>query len=179
MGSGIAAVSIHALTRSATKALTAVLSDFLFQSTHSRGVRLTTNRTTDLPQEFQSTHSRGVRPIFILLITYREMFQSTHSRGVRQNSQSKLDVASLFQSTHSRGVRHPDRKHYQQFNAVSIHALTRSATSPTLAVKATFRVSIHALTRSATYISLVVYHRHHGFNPRTHEECDNISRHPL
>ena len=57
----------------------------------------------------------------------------------------------MFQSTHSRGVRlfqHP--KPFSQAQ-VSIHALTRSAT-----------VSINTISANV------------GFNPRTHEECDEL-----
>ena len=55
-------VSIHALTRSATKFKSQRLSFTMFQSTHSRGVRLPEAKAYEALKEFQSTHSRGVRP---------------------------------------------------------------------------------------------------------------------
>ncbi len=82
----------------------------------------------------------------------QEIFQSTHSRGVRLNT--SVDVASLvlFQSTHSRGVRPATGQASQSHVAISIHALTRSATS----------------------ICGASEQRKRYFNPRTHEECDTI-----
>ena len=56
----------------------------------------------------------------------------------------------MFQSTHSRGVRRFRAVLYCPLFPVSIHALTRSATSPVIGVP------------SACLC----------FNPRTHEECD-------
>ena len=78
---------------------------------------------------------------------------------------------------------------------VSIHALTRSATSSQCGVVSCPRVSIHALTRSATmnYMFCIPYEgfqsthsrgvrrpqestirARSSFNPRTHEECDAL-----
>ena len=124
---------------------------FLFQSTHSRGVRLCfvfqvserldfnprTHEECD-PEKFsssrfgvlvfQSTHSRGVRHPDVSVKTFAFQFQSTHSRGVRHVFQVLPVVHVLFQSTHSRGV----------------------------------RLALHYLCVSNLY----------HFNPRTHEECD-------
>ena len=78
-------------------------------------------------------------------------FQSTHSRGVRRNELVRSWIRSGFQSTHSRGVR-----------------LLRS-----LSDFLTEKVSIHALTRSATSVDTSFQYRTARFNPRTHEECDH------
>ena len=56
-------ISIHALTRSATMMSCTFALLRRFQSTHSRGVRLTAFGKTAETMAFQSTHSRGVRPI--------------------------------------------------------------------------------------------------------------------
>ena len=56
--------------------------------------------------------------------------------------------------------------------SVSIHALTRSATFGDRFLSIGFYVSIHALTRSATEISKPYVQSKDSFNPRTHEECD-------
>ena len=57
--------------------------------------------------------------------------------------------------------------------AVSIHALTRSATLEEVNNKLTELVSIHALTRSATVPATGTACSECCFNPRTHEECDS------
>ena len=121
-----------------------------FQSTHSRGVRLTF-RTGFLGFFlFQSTHSRGVRQISKFLRLHTVLFQSTHSRGVRPHNVGQVGAESGFQSTHSRGVRLPKA----------------------IDSKVVLDVSIHALTRSATQCARHTACLRHGFNPRTHEECD-------
>ena len=91
-------VSIHALTRSATYLIKINgMIIFLFQSTHSRGVR---------------RHALELLELFVLCFnprTHEEcdccdsfsffsqaMFQSTHSRGVRQNSSLSLQLSSSF-----------------------------------------------------------------------------------
>ena len=108
-------------------------------------------------------------------------------------------LSSLFQSTHSRGVRLISFAKFASLRAVSIHALTRSATSfKGFLFFFADSVSIHALTRSATkfYVIIMEYFRKfqstHSrgvrlyipgnsalnpcFNPRTHEECDLLHR---
>ncbi|XOQ55596.1 MAG: hypothetical protein ACFWTI_10300 [Lactobacillus helveticus] len=61
-------------------------------------------------------------------------------------------TAQLFQSTHSQGVRPP-----------RIPALISG-----------FFISIHALTRSATTKIKLIRSRVEYFNPRTHKECDHL-----
>ena len=82
------------------------------------------------------------------------MFQSTHSRGVRHHLALILLYPDLFQSTHSRGVRRKILPIHRGNTKVSIHALTRSATS-------------------GVFIQIFTYR---SFNPRTHEECDKHQR---
>ena len=100
-------ISIHALTRSATYAIKMVCCGcFRFQSTHSRGVRQSSKWCWMKSTRFQSTHSRGVRPRSGKSKKYPSLFQSTHSRGVRPSSCIWISAGQ----------------------AISIHALTRSAT---------------------------------------------------
>ena len=144
-------VSIHALTRSATNRPSSLCIVCSFQSTHSRGVRLC--------------------PACITIA---------------------VTVVSIHALTRSatKSFRFPC-EHW----TVSIHALTRSATQSVVCSPKRAGVSIHALTRSATSIrratcstrlfqsthSRGVRQRgrgkepaHAGFNPRTHEECDQL-----
>ena len=99
------------------------------------------------------------------------MFQSTHSRRVRPGRSKRNCRVKKFQSTHSRRVRHFDLPVHYATGSVSIHALTKSATSANshCFFVALFQsthsrrvrheqfgwaqglfVSIHALTKSAT-----------------------------
>ena len=101
-------ISIHALTGSATTTHTQTMTMMQrFQSTHSRGVRLTSSST---------------------LFAISDVFQSTHSRGVRHLQLLKTFHFGLFQSTHSRGVRPIVFEDFQRVILISIHALTGSAT---------------------------------------------------
>ena len=122
------------------------------------------------------------------------MFQSTHSRGVRRLIANKGGTRSGFQSTHSRGVRHSSsvlmssvkcfnpRTHEEcdrlflmaaSWMTVSIHALTRSATSALDGIgisskfQSTHSRGVRHLLRSFVVVLTC-------FNPRTHEECDCI-----
>ncbi|ADX69775.1 Predicted protein [Lactobacillus helveticus H10] len=99
---------------------------------------------------FQSTHSQGVR----LLMWNRSgsifLFQSTHSQGVRLNKSDYDKSSHTFQSTHSQGVRRILTSSQAQDFKISIHALTRSATATFGWLLFCLEISIHALTRSAT-----------------------------
>ena len=100
------------------------------------------------------------------------LFQSTHSRGVRLSgslNQMGAGAVSIHALTRSATA---DDGRTKRKRTVSIHALTRSATS-IVGVKAPkISVSIHALTRSATRRSAHTQTGSKRFNPRTHEECD-------
>ena len=81
-------------------------------------------------------------------------------------------MLTKFQSTHSRGVRLIRSFDISQVRVISIHALTRSATTVNKGSTILRYISIHALTRSATWRRFSWYARIAYFNPRTHEECD-------
>ena len=121
------------------------------------------------------------------------VFQSTHPRGVRQGQRRGATPNVGFQSTHPRGVRRALTKGLPTFVRVSIHAPTRGATSHRHMYTAQIGVSIHAPTRGATKYgrsksNLIEFQSTHprgvrlffscsstiypGFNPRTHEGCD-------
>ena len=120
---------------------------------------------------FQSTHSRGVR-LSVAIVTYHLICFNprTHEECDFDAETSALEkrlvsihaltrsatcvrntphFLALFQSTHSRGVRRSGQT-TELILSVSIHALTRSATADVLEHAAFTEVSIHALTRSAT-----------------------------
>ena len=102
--------------------------DFLFQSTHPRGVRPNASMPNWPPARFQSTHPRGVRRQGVGAVFFNiSVFQSTHPRGVRPRGhpqghpRDRVSIHApawgatppwsvsrtkfLFQSTHPRGVR--------------------------------------------------------------------------
>ncbi len=124
----MAKISIHALTRSATERTGQEFSLDIFQSTHSRGVRRGIYLCIIMKFVFQSTHSRGVRRRRYRRSSKDRRFQSTHSRGVRLPSPTVFEMPVIFQSTHSRGVRPAYFVYCLSEYAISIHALTRSAT---------------------------------------------------
>jgi len=129
VGGGIM-VSIHAPARGAT-----IMKDeletreFLFQSTHPRGVRLSDfdddfgaamvsihapARGATLPSLWikmvmigVSIHApaRGATVRCLLQVSQFFLFQSTHPRGVRHLATRFAPRMILFQSTHPRGVR--------------------------------------------------------------------------
>ena len=66
----------------------------------------------------------------------------------------------------------PHEIEYVFKTGISIHALTRSATVGNEKVKQWEAISIHALTRSATSEGANLQQSLGDFNPRTHEECD-------
>ena len=143
-------VSIHALTRSATECYHYYCVGGWFQSTHSRGVRLTSPQFIRSENEFQSTHSRGVRRGSKGWSGRDKQFQSTHSRGVRHASHGALDVTGRFQSTHSRGVRRHGSRYLCrvcQFQSTHSRGVRRTQNTTCYLISC---VSIHALTRSAT-----------------------------
>ena len=165
----------------------------MFQSTHSRGVRHLSPVFCRKCGGFQSTHSRGVR-LWVGIAEDRLGEVSIHALTRSATWARDKDLSYIkFQSTHSRGVRrlaHTTCQYHACFNPrtheecdcrlhvivdyliVSIHALTRSATYALYLPVKTIVVSIHALTRSATITFYKDIERKMGFNPRTHEECD-------
>ncbi len=99
---------------------------------------------------FQSTHSRGVRLGAVFEHNDFKKFQSTHSRGVRRRNGTAYnasDIISIHALTRSATI----PKVVPVSNIIiSIHALTRSATDPIEGEPNGATISIHALTRSAT-----------------------------
>ena len=167
-------ISIHALTRSATAEST--LSSCAINDFNPR-----THKECDC--EFSIN--------FIICL----LFQSTHSQGVRRCVLIGDMLNFLFQSTHSQGVRRLSNLIFADMALISIHALTRSATSRVyndLRIQSIFQsthsqgvrlqkanklkpdylISIHALTRSATFFVPSEKLNSGYFNPRTHKECD-------
>ena len=102
---------------------------------------------------FQSTHPRGVRPIVALNDSVQKLFQSTHPRGVRLPCGHCVQCLQKFQSTHPRGVR---------LNQHSIN-------SPLVKFQSTHPRGVRRLLTCSKYYCV-------GFNPRTHEGCDQQSQ---
>ncbi len=102
----VVAISIHALTRSATWVgfIYQSLSNYFNPRTHEECDESFLREYLYLLL-FQSTHSRGVRHQTLSDQMPMDKFQSTHSRGVRPRLYSLLPYSIQFQSTHSRGVR--------------------------------------------------------------------------
>ena len=171
-----------------------MISVYVFQSTHPRGVRPLSQYNVLSIFWFQSTHPRGVRLREGLFNESQEVFQSTHPRGVRPSGCSPACVSRSFQSTHPRGVRLSAPGTKSGGDHVSIHAPTRGATNLLRAGVPLHTVSIHAPTRGATCLFLgltsvaitfqsthprgvrpdtdVAMRQMESFNPRTHEGCD-------
>ena len=81
----------------------------------------------------------------------------------------------MFQSTHSRGVRRSIDLLFASFLFVSIHALTRSATSYYKGNNC--YESFNPRTHEECDIKVHIFtDLRLSFNPRTHEECDNCQR---
>ena len=166
-------VSIHAPTRGATAGANWAINEFLFQSTHPRGVRLWSLWSQVSLERFNPRTHEGCDTSSSVAILLSTMFQSTHPRGVRPHSLHRQTAYRRFQSTHPRGVRLRPRCRStatQSFNPrthegcdgkfdgvpatwdVSIHAPTRGATVRSTESSCKISVSIHAPTRGATRI---------------------------
>ena len=126
---------------------------YWFQSTPSRGGRQEALELARLSGKFQSTPSRGGRLDGSYASWGANEFQSTPSRGGRPVNNKRRKITPKFQSTPSRGGRHSLIRYYDGSKTVSIHALTRRATSETNILFSDLTVSIHALTRRATRYS--------------------------
>ena len=145
-------ISIHAITRSATRVFTSLIHlNPKFQSTHSRGVRhfamaslLSTNGISIHALTRSATRSK------LSLNAYY------HNFNPRTHEECDILLWLLcfpqteFQSTHSRGVRPEASYRSMHTITISIHALTRSATKCNQRYIRKYLISIHALTRSAT-----------------------------
>ena len=99
-----------------------------FQSTRSRGARLS-NADTCRPLRRFNPRARGERdPALLYITSTRCSFQSTRSRGARHSLTKRRLLVIMFQSTRSRGARHSSRTPRRGQREVSIHALAGSAT---------------------------------------------------
>ena len=81
-------------------------------------------------------------------------------------------IGALFQSTHSRGVRLPAFVQLIPSVPISIHALTRSATtrlSMVSMITLYFNPRTHEECDKRQWLDISLFRY---FNPRTHEECD-------
>ncbi|CZQ88102.1 Hypothetical protein TR210_672 [Trichococcus ilyis] len=170
----------------------------LFQSTHSRGVRLAQLVILPLPVII-SIHAltRSATTAGNSRTTQSKYFNPrTHeecdvSGGAVRKLSRQISIHALTRSaTLARCVffidgtisihaltRSATLDRFQSGPAsdISIHALTRSATEQDSNVIMFLHISIHALTRSATKPAGVIP-LPQNFNPRTHEECDWIER---
>ncbi len=102
--------------------------------------------------------------ISIHALTRRATPPSIHGRGLGKDfnprTHEECDLGCwisksghfVFQSTHSRGVRPHHQFMDEELERISIHALTRSATSSLSEYLTESIISIHALTRSATMV---------------------------
>ena len=149
-GGDITKVSIHALTRSATAEYQSSGIIAMFQSTHSRGVRL--DMPNDLQQSVASFNPRtheecDMRPFGTF--SGRKCFNPrTHEECDRIATAEAKKAPCFNPRTHEEC---DNAKVVATFRiCVSIHALTRSATLPHNMQPTRLPVSIHALTRSAT-----------------------------
>ena len=194
--SRIHAVSIHAPARGATKHTLVIGSAYsLFQSTHSRGVRLLcesfrqvcpcfnprTREGCDARRvgqrhghlRFQSTHPRGVRPVAGHRLCPGPFgFNPRTREGCDLHSSGGPRHFGEFQSTHPRGVRP---------RASAARTAARSRFNPRTregcdqghpSVLHRHQVSIHAPARGATAGTTTTAGRTTCFNPRTREGCD-------
>ena len=165
----------------------------MFQSTHSRGVRLQLDSAVLDQLQFQSTHSRGVRPLRLVynIVTRvvsihaltrsatprpsqfvsNEMFQSTHSRGVRRVMSNLFNFESVFQSTHSRGVR-PFLKRNGIYSDLFQSTHSRGVRRSSLCIVCSKKGFQSTHSRGVRPKEKPFPIDHTCFNPRTHEECD-------
>ena len=145
---------------------------FVFQLTHSRGVRHWMPLHGHWAATFQLTHSRGVRPLLRMLPRQVQDFNSrTHvecDRGMNSiRNISKISTHALTWSA-TLGIIFGCTK----LN-ISTHALTWSAT---MLMAFMFRVKIFQLTHSRgvrpPQSSFII--SQNDFNSRTHVECDTV-----
>ena len=152
-----------------------MISVYVFQSTHPRGVRLNPTKSIERSSTgFNPRTHEGCDHRSPLRMVQDNSFNPRTHEGCDEMQGTELADEGVFQSTHPRGVRLQTRKYYYQevgFNPrthegcdsiagcrdslskVSIHAPTRGATDAFCCIKDNNKVSIHAPTRGATDIS--------------------------
>ena len=122
---------------------------------------------------FQSTHPRGVRPpgsIHTVSLIFR--FQSTHPRGVRRWGAAGQPPPTMFQSTHPRGVRQNVCKDRHRATRVSIHAPAWGATTKNYRIMRTICVFQSTHPRGVRLLPMDRGCEDISFNPRTRVGCD-------
>ena len=149
-------VSIHAPTRGATRISCFYRVNDMFQSTHPRGVRPKMWLKYQKQLKFQSTHPRGVRLIAEFTYGDAPSFNPRTHEGCDFVVLISDYDSLLFQSTHPRGVR---------------PLVLRSSKTSTRFQSTHPRGVRHRQPPDASII-------HHGFNPRTHEGCDDVQISP-
>ena len=102
-------VSIHAPAWGATRVMQLMDNpQFVFQSTHPRGVRPRPSWPDWATPKFQSTHPRGVRQAPPDDRNRLDRCFNPRTRvGCDERKRQFSGAAKMFQSTHPRGVRHP------------------------------------------------------------------------
>ena len=124
-----------------------------------------------IPQ-FQSTHSRGVRPILPPFDKLCSCFNPRTHEECDDGHRCALTYGCCF---NPRTHEECDNFYFFLGNAfgVSIHALTRSATS--ISVRESIKLFLFQSThsRGVRHIKCTGVNAYRGFNPRTHEECDS------
>ncbi len=147
-----------------------MISVYVFQSTHPRGVRPTTRLWNFRLNRFNPRTHEGCDPAILLTNSSRRVSIHAPTRGATGKNLIRRP-RSEFQSTHPRGVRLYIRRrtiYRSSFNprthegcdsisaeelstgVVSIHAPTRGATQVSGIPNTYRKVSIHAPTRGAT-----------------------------
>ena len=165
-------VSIHALTRRATKVVD-VVSAINVVSIHALTRRATEELRKVAADKIRFNprpHAEGDNNSAFFVVGLMVSIHALTRRATR------LQVCSAmfrrFQSTPSRGGRPEGDGYEKPCVLVSIHALTRRATAFEIAQGITAEVSIHALTRRATLCKAIEI-SNSSFNPRPHAEGDD------
>ena len=146
-----ALISIHAPAWGATERddLRDEISD-IFQSTHPRGVRLSTLQHARVLLHFNPRTRVGCDAGIVRRRSLDNLFQSTHPRGVRLHCHTHRCTAARFQSTHPRGVRHATQWFSLTDEQISIHAPAWGATIMYRTFYPLLEISIHAPAWGAT-----------------------------
>ena len=167
-------VSIHALTRSATSSANAWLFEQLCFNprTHEECDGLCYLSYTDR-KGFQSTHSRGVRHYYTF--AHVRLWVCFNPRTHEECDSYVLLSGQVFACFNPRTHEECDLFHPDYHVTVAgFNPRTHEECDLPLMGETSCPpcVSIHALTRSATTRRFAAGTRDNCFNPRTHEECD-------
>ena len=164
-------VSIHALTRSATNNKSNIKKQKIcFNPRTHEECDLSLAYTRPKSEVFQSTHSRGVR----LTSAMWSLPQICFNPRTHEECDSMVWGAYCVFCVSIHAL---TRSATFWCNTLSVEICFNPRTHEecdSLHLQHLFRrwVSIHALTRSATLSSLKYISKKGRFNPRTHEECD-------